>query len=72
MAEKLVNAIKDGLAEIAKWIVVGIANNSYWICLFCAFAFLLMYVMGHKKYAKYVPVIYVFYIVMQVLKGVFI
>ena len=72
MAEKLVDAIKVGMMEIAKWIVVGIANNSYWICLFCAFTFLLLYIMGHKKYAKYLPVTYVFYIVLQVLKGVFI
>lgn len=72
MAEKLIEAIKVGMMEIAKWIVVGIANNSYWICVFCAFAFILMYVMGHKKYAKYVPVMYVFYIVMQVLKSVFV
>lgn len=72
MAEKLVNSIKDSLFLISKWIITGIANNSYWICLFCAFAFLLLYIMGHKKYAKYVPVTYVFYIIMQVLKGVFI
>lgn len=67
----MVKVIKDVLISISKWIVVGIANNSYWICLFCAFVFLFLYISGHKKYAKYVPFTYIIYIFLQAFKGVF-
>lgn len=68
----MVDIIKKTISEISKWIVIGIANNSYWICLFCAFSFLLLYIMGRKKFAKYVPITYVVYIFLQALKGIWI
>lgn len=72
MVDDLIKAIQGALHQLWINIIVGIANNSYYICLFCAFLFILMYIMGHKKYAKFVPVTYVFYVIMQALKGVFI
>lgn len=72
MVENLIEAIKGALHQLWVGLVVGIANNSYYICLFCAFIFLLLYFMGHKKYAKFIPVSYVFYIILQALKLVLI
>lgn len=68
MVKDLIEAIQGALHQLGVNIIVGIANNSYYICLFCAFFFILLYIMGHKKMAKFVPLTYVFYIIMQALK----
>lgn len=61
--------IKNNLLELLKWIVIGIIDNSYWICLFICLASLFLYIGGVKKAGKYVPASFVIYFVLQSLKG---
>ena len=68
LTESLQGAIQGAVHNLWVGIITGIANSSYYICLFRAFIFLLLYIMGHKKYAKFVPVTYVLYVILQALK----
>lgn len=60
---------KDFFIDMCQTIITGIANNSYYICLFICMGALLLYVSGSKKSGKYVSISFVIYVLLQVIKG---
>ncbi len=76
MKETIVSAIVEGLKtailNFIKWIVLGIINGSYWICLIACLIAIAMYIAGQKKAGKYVSISFVIYCILQAIKGLLI
>lgn len=64
--------VKNAIINIGTWIITGIANSSYYICLFSCMVCLLLYISGLKKSGKYVSISFVIYVFIQALKGLLI
>lgn len=70
--ESIVEGLKQSIANLLKWIALGIINNSYWICLTTCLIALILYIAGQKKAGKYVSISFVVYFILQAIKGVLI
>lgn len=66
----IIEAIKNSLINLLKWIGIGIINNSYWVCLFVCVIALILYIGGQRKAGKYVSLSVVIYFLLQAIKGV--
>lgn len=69
MSEYIIGIVKDVFIGIGKWILIGIVNSSYWLCLFCCIGALILYIAGMKKAGKYVPASIIIYFLLQAIKG---
>lgn len=72
ISASIVNALKDAVISLLKWIAMGIINGSYWICLVACLIALLLYIAGERKAGKYVTISFVVYFILQSIKGVLI
>lgn len=70
MAEWITESIKDSLMDIGKWILNGVINSSYWVCLYVSLLALILYIAGQKKAGRYVSISFVIYFLLQSIKGV--
>lgn len=59
--------IKSLILDLLEWIVMGIVDASYWICLVICIVALFLYVGGLKKAGKYIPVSFVIYYLLETL-----
>lgn len=69
ISESIVNALKDAVISLLKWIAMGIINGSYWICLVACLIALLLYIAGERKAGKYVTISFAVYFILQAIKG---
>lgn len=63
----MLDSIKNLILGILEWIVMGIVDASYWICLIGCIIAVFLYVAGLKKAGKYVPVSFVVYYLLETL-----
>lgn len=66
----MVEWLKGNILELLKWILLGIINNSYYICLLVAMIALLLYICNFKNSLKYVSASTVLFIILQAIKQV--
>lgn len=59
--------IKGLILDLLEWIVMGIVDASYWICLLVCIVALFLYVGGLKKAGKYIPISFVVYYLLETL-----
>lgn len=68
--EAVQTAIMNSFISLGKWVLGGIVESSYWICLLtCMFA-MILYIGGNKKAGKYVTTSVVVYIIIRAIGGV--
>lgn len=70
LADWITEGAKGAAANLGKWIVSGVINSSYWICLYVSLVALILYIAGQKKAGKYVSISFVVYFLLQAIKGV--
>lgn len=63
----MLDYIKGIILGILEWIVMGIVDASYWMCLIGCIVALFLYVAGLKKAGKYIPVSFVIYYLLETL-----
>ncbi|MGG7210388.1 hypothetical protein [Clostridium baratii] len=59
--------IKGLILDLLEWVVMGIVDTSYWICLIGCIVALFLYVGGLKKAGKYIPVSFIIYYLLETL-----
>lgn len=68
----VIDNIKEGIVDVAKWIGLGILNgvinSSEWVCLFICMTALFLYIGGMKKAGKFVPISFIIFYILQSLK----
>jgi hypothetical protein len=77
-ASEAIDASKDKIAtwlqgiigDVLRGILIGIIDNSYWICLFVCLISLMCYLCGQRKAAKYSTLSVVVYFVLRAIKEV--
>lgn len=62
--------IKENIINLFQWILLGIIDNSYWICLLICMVSILLYICSFRKSLKYVSASTVIFIILQALKQV--
>lgn len=70
IADGIVKGFKKTFITFFKWILLGIIDNSFWICLILCMMSLLIYAIGGKKAGKYCTGSFVLYVFLQAIKGV--
>ena len=65
------NALKNSILNLIKWILTGVINSSFWVCLIICILSLIIYACGNRKAAKYIPISFVSYVILQCIKGSF-
>lgn len=68
--EAVLEWMKGIAGDFIKWILLGIINNSYWICLLICLIAFLFYMCGCKKAAKYSTLSIVIYFILRAIKEV--
>lgn len=72
--ESTKQSIAEGLGDfmhyLMKSILMGIINNSKWICMIICLIAMVAYLCGNKKAGKYVPITIVTHFLLQSIKGV--
>lgn len=64
--EIIINESKD----LGVWILNGTINASYTVCLMLGLISLILYLIGNKKFGKYIPASILLYYLMQCLRVV--
>lgn len=62
--------LQELIMDLIKWMLVGVLDCSYWICLFICMAALLLYIGGIKGAAKWAGASFVINFVLQALRMV--
>lgn len=71
MSEAIELALKNSALNLGKWILTGVVNSSFWICLTAAIISIILYGCGMKKVGKVVPISFVIYVILQCVRGSF-
>lgn len=69
LGNAITTAIKESVINVSKWIVLGIVDNSLWICLGFAMGGLVLYIGGYKKGAKVTTISFIVFVLLQLLGG---
>lgn len=70
LGNAITTAIKESLVNVSKWIVLGVIDNSLWICLGFAMGGLVLYIGGWKKGAKVTTISLVVFVLLQAIGSV--
>lgn len=72
MSEKIsiwiIEGFQKAIGGLVKWVISGIINSSYWICLIAALLALILYVAGMKKAGKYISISFILYFILQAVR----
>lgn len=65
------NFVSNKIQDFGMWVLGGIVGASYSICLTVAMVALILYIAGLKKAAKYIPISFIVFYLLQSLKAAF-
>lgn len=65
------NALKNSVLNLIKWILTGVINSSFWVCLIICMLSLIIYACGQRKAGKYVSISFITYVILQCIKESF-
>lgn len=71
ISEGFKQALIDLFKSFGGWLFRTISGASYWICLVVAVISLLAYIVGFKKAAKFIPLSFLVYFILESIKAVF-
>jgi hypothetical protein len=68
--ERVVSWIQGVIGDVLRGILIGVIDNSYWICLLVCLISLLCYMCGQKKAAKYSTLSVAIFFILRAIKEV--